>query len=75
MEISLFKLRNGKKAEIKRLEGGIEFQRKLSSLNIRIGKKIKKITSQPFRGPVVIEVDNTKATIGIGMARRIFLEV
>ncbi len=74
MEISLINLPEGKKAVIKKLEGGREFLRKLEALNIRVGKIIKKITGQPFRGPIVIEVDNTKVAIGRGMAMRIYVE-
>ena len=74
MEISLLSLGNGKKAKIKRLDGGFEFQRKLAALNIRIGKTAKKITSQPLRGPIIIEVDNRKLALGRRMAARIFVE-
>ncbi|WP_415405581.1 FeoA family protein [Sulfurovum sp. CS9] len=71
MEITLFDLESGKKATIKRLDGGVEFQKKLTSLNIRIGKTIRKITAQPLHGPIVIEIDNTEAAIGINMAKKI----
>ena len=71
MEITLFNLESGKKATIKRLDGGVEFQKKLTSLNIRVGKTIRKITAQPLHGPVVIEIDNTEAAIGINMAKKI----
>ncbi len=71
MEITLFNLESGKKATIKRLDGGVEFRKKLTSLNIRVGKTIRKITAQPFHGPVVIEIDNTEAAIGINMAKKI----
>ena len=74
MEIPLLNLEAGKKAKIKRLEGGFTFQNKLATLNIRIGKTIKMVTAQPFRGPVVIEVDDRKVTLGMGMAMRIFVE-
>jgi Fe2+ transport system protein FeoA len=74
METSIFELSSGKKAKIKRLEGREVFQRKLASLNIRVGKTITKIATQPFRGPVVVEVDNTKVTLGRRMAMRIFVE-
>ncbi|MCD6173658.1 MAG: ferrous iron transport protein A [Sulfurimonas sp.] len=74
MEITLFSLVSGKKATIKRLDGGEEFRKKLASLNIRVGKTIRKITQQPFQGPVVIEIDNTEATIGMKMAKKILLE-
>jgi ferrous iron transport protein A len=74
MEITLFDLQSGKKAIIKRLEEGEEFQKKLALLNIRVGKTIKKITAQPLHGPVVIEIDNTQATIGMQMAKKIVVE-
>ncbi len=71
MEITLFDLESGKKATIKRLEGGVEFRKKLASLNIRVGKTIRKITAQPLHGPVVIEIDNIEAAIGMNMAKKI----
>jgi len=71
MEITLFDLESGKKATIKRLDGGVEFQKKLTFLNIRVGKTIRKITAQPLHGPVVIEIDNTEAAIGMNMAKKI----
>ena len=74
MQTSLFYLKPGKKAEIKILGGGLKFQRKLASLNLRVGKIVQKITEQPFKGPIVVEVDNTKVTLGRGIAMRIFVE-
>lgn len=71
MEITLFDLESGKKATIKRLDGGVEFRKKLTSLNIRVGKTIRKITAQPLHGPIVIEIDNTEAAIGMNMAKKI----
>ncbi len=73
MEITLFDLESGKKATIKRLDGGVEFRKKLTSLNIRVEKTIRKITAQPFHGPVVIEIDNTEAAIGMDMAKKIIV--
>jgi ferrous iron transport protein A len=75
MEISLVYLQVGRRAKIKRIMGGMEFQRKLALLNIRIGKGVKKITQQPFSGPVVIEIDNTRVTLGRGMANRVIVEL
>jgi len=74
MGVYLLQLQSRRRAKIKYLEGGLAFQRKLASLNIRVGKTIKKITSQPFGGPVVIEIDNTRITLGRGMAMKIFVE-
>jgi len=74
MELSLLQLQSGRRARIKYLEGGLAFQRKLASLNIRVGKTIKKIAAQPFGGPIIIEIDNTRITLGRGMAMRIIVE-
>ncbi len=73
--ISLKDLETGKKAIVKEIRGGFGFQRRLESLNIRIGKTIKKISSIPFHGPIIIEVDGCKIAIGQGMANKVFVEV
>jgi ferrous iron transport protein A len=57
------------------LEGGANFQVRLQALNIRIGKHIKKISTTPFRGPIVVEVDRARVGIGYGMARKVMVEV
>ena len=71
METTLFDLESGKEATITKLRGGEEFRKKLASLNIRVGKTIRKVTAEPFHGPVVIEIGNTEATIGMEMAKKI----
>jgi len=71
METTLFDLKSGKEATITKLKGGEEFRKKLASLNIRVGKTIRKVTAEPFHGPVVIEIGNTEATIGMEMAKKI----
>jgi ferrous iron transport protein A len=73
--LSLADMKVGKKAQIKAIEGGMSLQRRLSPLNIRVGKRIRKIASQPLRGPVVIEVDGRRITLGRGMSMKILVEV
>ena len=75
MEIPLSGLENGKTAIIKDLEGGFGFKRKISSLGIRVGKQIRIISTQPFRGPLVIKIDSMRVAIGRGMANKIIVEV
>jgi len=69
--IKLTEMKNGQTAEITNIKGGREFQQKVAQLNIRIGKKVKKIVSEPFKGPIIIMVDNSQAAIGRGIAERI----
>ncbi|MDI9624475.1 MAG: FeoA family protein [Methanothermobacter sp.] len=73
--ITLKNLKTGKKAIVREIRGGIGLQRRLESLNIRVGKKIRKVSSLPFHGPIIIEVDRCKIAIGQGMAGKILVEV
>jgi ferrous iron transport protein A len=75
MEITLSQLGTGKTAVIKRLEGGHGLQRKVSCLGLRVGKKATIMSSQPFRGPLVVKIDNMKIAIGRGMANKIIVEI
>jgi Fe2+ transport system protein FeoA len=74
METSLIALGLGKPAEIKRIQGGRGFQRRVESLGIRVGKTVRKIAEQPLRGPVVLELDGCRIALGRGMAAKIIVE-
>ena len=74
METSLSMLRMGKDAKIKYLLGGMGLQRKIRALGIRIGKTVRVVSYQPFRGPVIVEVDGMRIAIGRGMASQIIVE-
>jgi len=74
MEIHLTSLKQDCQATIIRLIGGWGFQRKLRTLGIREGKPIKIVTSQPLGGPLVVEIEGRKITIGRGMAQKIVVE-
>ena len=75
MEEKLIKIKNGRKAEIKKLDGNLGFKKKLACLNIRVGKIIKKIAAQPLRGPIIIEIDGRSIALGRGMASKIIVDV
>jgi ferrous iron transport protein A len=55
--------------------GGHGLVNRLSSLGIRPGKRITKVSSMFMRGPVTIQVDRARVAIGFGMAGRILIEV
>lgn len=59
--------------EIKSVTGGME--KRFESVGIRKGRRMRKITCQPFGGPVVIEVDGSKISLGRGIASKIEVEV
>ena len=73
-EVRLLELGRGKTAVIKQIEGGYGFQRRLTSLGVRVGKTVRKVGSAPLKGPVVVEVDRIKVAIGRGIAIKILIE-
>jgi ferrous iron transport protein A len=73
--ISLSKMGVNQSGIISSLEGGGKFQVRLQALNLRIGKRIKKISTNPFRGPIVIEIDQSRLALGHGMANKVMVEI
>lgn len=71
----LTQMEAGEEGTIRELRGGTGFIKRVESLGIREGKKIKKISSQLLQGPQTIEIDNCQFAIGYGMAKKIFVEV
>lgn len=72
---TILDLKSGTWARISRIDGGLEARRRLESMNLRVGKKVKKVVSEPFRGPVILKIDNTEVAIGRGIASRIFVDI
>ena len=75
MEKTLSQLKAGESGTVKALEGGHGFQRRLHSLGIRTGKNIRKVSSHPFGGPMVVKVDGMRIAIGRGMTHKIIVSV
>jgi len=44
-------------------------------MGIRVGKRIKMMTRQPMKGPVVVVVDGADISVGIGVADKIVVDV
>ncbi len=65
----------GKEGTIKKIEGGYGLQRRLACLGLRVGKTIRKVASEPLRGPIVVEVDGGHIAIGRGVAEKVWVEV
>jgi len=74
MKTSLVELKENEVGKVVEILGGFGIHQKLDALGIRIGVEVKKISSIAARGPVIVEVGNTKIALGYGMARRIILE-
>jgi ferrous iron transport protein A len=53
----------------------VSWEKRFESMGIRKGRHIRKIASQPFGGPVVIEVNGSKISLGRNIAAKIEVEV
>jgi len=48
---------------------------KLASMGLRTGKKTRMITKEPWKGPVVLLVDQANISLGMGIAGKVQVEV
>ncbi len=76
MEIPITSLKTGAVAQITALLGqGCSFQRKLRTMGIREGKRLKVVAVHPFAGPLVLDIDGREITLGRSIAQRIMVRV
>jgi len=50
-------------------------RKKVAGMGIRVGKKLRMVTKQPIKGPVVVVVDEANTSLGLDVAERIILEI
>lgn len=50
-------------------------QKQVAGMGIRVGKKLRMITKQPIKGPVVVVVDEANTSLGLDVAEKITVEV
>jgi len=72
-QLTLAKMRTGQTGTVVGILGGHGLIRRLDALGIRPGKKVTKLSSALFRGPVILRVNNTQVAVGFGMARKIIV--
>jgi ferrous iron transport protein A len=75
MLVPLNKMGNGQSGTVVQMLGGPGLVRRLEALGIMPGRKIIKLSSMVFRGPVMIKTGQTQIALGFGMSRRIMVEV
>ncbi len=75
MIISAAEMREGQTGLVINLSGGHGMVRRMQAMGVRPGVPVVKLTSQPFRGPVSLQVGATQVAVGFGIARRIMVEV
>jgi len=73
-QLNLAEMKTGQTGTVVGVLGGHGLIQRLDALGIRPGRKVTKISSTLFRGPVMLRVNNTQVAVGFGMARRIIVE-
>jgi ferrous iron transport protein A len=73
-QLTLAEMRTGQTGIVVGVLGGHGLIQRLDALGIRPGKKVTKLSSTLFRGPVTLRVNNSRVAVGFGMARKIIVE-
>lgn len=74
-QLTLAQMRTGQTGTVIGVLGGHGLVRRLDALGIRPGKKVTKLSSTLFHGPVILRADSTQVAVGFGMARKIIVEL
>ena len=74
-QFTLAEMRTGQTGTVVEIQGGHDLIRRLDALGIRPGRKVNKLSSTLFRGPITLRVNNSRVAVGFGMARKIIVEV
>jgi ferrous iron transport protein A len=74
-QLTLAEMKTGQTGTVVGVLGGHGLIRRLDALGIRPGKKVTKISSTLFHGPITLRVNSTQVAVGFGMARKIIVEV
>ena len=61
--------------EVMTVSSDADWEKRFESMGIRKGRHIRKIASQPFGGPVVIEINGSKISLGRNIAAKIEVEI
>jgi ferrous iron transport protein A len=73
-QLTLAEMKTGQTGIVVRVLGGHGLIGRLDALGIRPGRKVTKLSSTLFRGPLMLKVDSTQVAVGFGMARKIIVE-
>ena len=74
-QLTLRQMEIGQTGTVIGILGGRGLIRRLEALGVRPGKKVTKISSTLFRGPVTLKIDNMQVAVGFGMANKIIVDV
>ncbi len=73
--VPLTEMSSGQSGMVVELRGGTGLIRRLEAMGIRIGYRIRKISSQFMRGPITIKVGQVSLALGYGMAGKVMVKL
>jgi Fe2+ transport system protein FeoA len=73
--MSLLQLQQNHIATVIAIDGCSNFQNRLSNLGIHKNKVLRMVSSQPFSGPLTIEIDRRQISLGKDIASKIIIVV
>jgi ferrous iron transport protein A len=73
-QLTLAEMKTGQTGTVVDVQGGHGIIGRLDALGIRPGRKVTRLSSTLFRGPVMLRVNNTQVALGFGMAKKIIVE-
>ncbi|MHC1578646.1 MAG: FeoA family protein [Dehalococcoidia bacterium] len=74
-QLTLAEMRTGQTGTVVGVLTGYRLIGRLDALGIRPGKKVTKVSSGLFHGPITVRVDNAQVAVGFGMATKIMIRV
>jgi len=75
MVMDLTRMKSGEKGKVIEIQSGWGLMRRLETLGIRPGVEVEKVSAQLVGGPITIQVGNTQASLGFGMAMKVIVEL
>jgi len=74
MKTTIDRLESGQAGRVLAIEGGAGLRHKLTSMGIRTGKWITKVSSQFMSGPVTVKIEGRQLAMGRGIASKVQVE-
>jgi ferrous iron transport protein A len=74
-QLTVAQMRTGQTGIVVGVMGGPGLVRRLDVLGIRPGRRVTKVSSTLFHGPITLGVDGSRVAVGFGMAKRIIVKV
>lgn len=73
-QLTLNQIKPGEQVRVMGVAGGWVGHERLTELGFRPGIVVEMLAIHPFRGPVVVRIDNTQVAIGRGLAQKVIVE-